>query len=54
VRHRLHFDGAVMAQHTLRRHQSVPKEKVMAQGVRHLLFPDGAPMAQWHTVRAWN
>jgi hypothetical protein len=47
LRHRLLFDGASMAQTALRRHGLVPKEKVMAQELRHLPIPNGTPMAQW-------
>jgi hypothetical protein len=39
------FDGAMMAQTVLRYHHGAPKEKDGAIGLRHLLFPDGAPMA---------
>jgi hypothetical protein len=51
LRHHLFFDGAVMAQTVLRRHQSVPKEKGDGVWVRHHPFPDGAPMARWRTFR---
>jgi hypothetical protein len=49
LRHHLIFDGAVMAQIGLRRHQSVPKKKRWRRCFRHLVFSDGAPMAQWRT-----
>jgi hypothetical protein len=41
-----------MAQPALRHHRLAPKEKVMAKELRHLLVSNGAPMAQWHTVKA--
>lgn len=52
LRHHLIFDGAVMAQDSLRRHQPMPNGKVMAAGPLHHLSGDGASMAQWRTLYA--
>jgi hypothetical protein len=49
LRHHLIFDRAVMAQTFCAVIGRCPKEKRWRIWLRHLDFPDGAPMAQWHT-----
>jgi hypothetical protein len=49
-RHWKIFNGAPMAQPGLRHYHRRPREKPMALWLRRWFSPNGAPMAQWHTV----